>query len=83
LSYADVDMRAGQDTVVSFRCDGPWALVRARPGRYRVEATINGERVASTVNVPKTGNREVVMRFKQTADSPSSAGAEDRGASQR
>jgi hypothetical protein len=64
LGGADLAVFRGKDQLVSLNCGGPWLLLRLAPGRYRVEARIAEQLVASTVLVPVTGQSRVVLRFK-------------------
>ena len=50
-------------TMVSASCDGPWMLFRVAPGRYQVQASIDGHSVASSAIVPAAGQGRIILRF--------------------
>ena len=62
---ADVHLTLTQSerTIASVHCDGPWLLFKLPPGRYRVEAEVEGRKENSSALVPVTGQGRVILRF--------------------
>jgi hypothetical protein len=44
-------------------CGGPWILFKLAPGRYRIDATEEGETASSAAYVPATGQGRIILRF--------------------
>jgi hypothetical protein len=44
-------------------CEGPWILFKLAPGRYRIDATEEGETASSAAYVPATGQGRINLRF--------------------
>jgi hypothetical protein len=76
---ADVHLTLTQkdQSIASVYCDGPWLLFKLPPGRYRVEAEIEGRKEASPALVPATGQGRIILRFPDLGGEvgPSSAAA--------
>lgn len=51
--------------VLQTQMDGPWLLARLPAGSYRVVATVDGEQRTQTVQVPATGQRQIVLRWNE------------------
>jgi hypothetical protein len=63
LGDAQIDLRKDGASLLSVRCDGPWLLFRLAPGRYQVDAVLNGQTVSSAAFVPATGQGRIILRF--------------------
>jgi len=50
------------------KAEGPFMLVRVPPGQYRVQATLNGRTVESTVQVGASGNAQALLAFPPKTD---------------
>ncbi len=60
---AEIKDASGQ-TVLKTECDGPWLLVKLKPGKYQIQASADGGGTkTSSVTVPEVGQNELVMRF--------------------
>lgn len=78
---ADADVRVldtrGRE-VLSTHMDGPWLIARLPAGTYRIVATFAGEQRTQSVQVPASGQRQVVLRWNERA--LQSAAGQDIGA---
>ncbi len=60
--------------VVERTMDGPWFIVALPPGRYEVAATLQADgadkpqTLATKVSIPRSGQRQSVLRFDSTAE---------------
>jgi hypothetical protein len=63
LGDVTIHLKKDGAAILSASCDGPWILFRLPPGRYQVEAAINGRSVASSANVPASGQGRIILRF--------------------
>lgn len=64
-AHVDLTSSGGQP-LASLDCHGPLVLFRLNPGTYRVRATLfsqPGGTAAATFQVPRTGQRRVVLTF--------------------
>lgn len=50
-------------SVIKIDCDGPWLLAKLKPGKYSVQATVEGVTKTAIVTVPAMGQLESVIRF--------------------
>lgn len=74
---ADVQLRIaraqGGAAVLERKMEGPWLMVALPPGAYAVTGTFKepgsdrAKTLSSSVSVPKTGQRQVVLRFDSAA----------------
>lgn len=57
---------AGGAPRLSARCDAPWLLLRLPPGRYAIQAEVEGSALkpAATVTPPAVGQIRVVLQFR-------------------
>lgn len=68
-----VDLKS-KAALVERTMDGPWFMVALPVGRYEVTATLKADgadkpqTIATQVNVPRTGQRQAVLRFDSTAE---------------
>jgi hypothetical protein len=75
---ADVDLRIvefkGRATVLERKMEGPWLFVALPEGLYEVSATFSADgadkpqTITTRVTVPKTGQRQAVLRFDSNAN---------------
>jgi hypothetical protein len=56
------------DVVFDAQADGPYMLVKAPPGQYKMEASLNGKTVTKQVNVNARGTANPVVVFPQGTD---------------
>lgn len=56
------------DVVFDAQADGPYMLVKAPAGQYRMEASLNGKTVTRQVNVNARGTTNTVVVFPQGTD---------------
>lgn len=68
-----VDLKS-KVVVVERTMDGPWFMVALPPGRYEVAATLQADgadkpqTLATKVGIPRSGQRQAVLRFDSTAE---------------
>lgn len=55
-------------TVLATVSDGPFVLARLQPGRYRVEATVDGKTLTRAMNVAATGSTREVFVWPHSAE---------------
>jgi hypothetical protein len=60
--------RADGSELLVAEMDGPWFLAALPPGRYRVEVTFQDETQQIAVEIPREGQRELVLRFRSDAE---------------
>ena len=75
---ADVDLRIvqleGKTSVLERKMEGPWLFVSLPEGRYDLSATftasgaVKPQTITTRITVPKTGQREAVLRFDSNAN---------------
>ena len=58
----------GGDVVFDAQADGPYMLVKAPAGQYKMEATLNGRTVTKQVTVNARGTANPVVVFPQGTD---------------
>jgi len=56
------------DVVFDAQADGPYMLVKAPPGQYKMEASLNGKTVTKQVTVNTRGTANPVVVFPQGTD---------------
>jgi len=56
------------DVVFDAQADGPYMLVKAPAGQYKMEASLNGRTVTRQVNVNARGTTNAVVVFPQGTD---------------
>ena len=56
------------DVVFDAQADGPYMLVKAPPGQYKMEASLNGKTVTKQVTVNARGTANPVVVFPQGTD---------------
>ena len=64
LGNQDITISARGRQIAAVHCQGPWLLMKLEPGSYR--ATVRVQNAAAktvTFNVPRSGRREVMVRF--------------------
>lgn len=49
--------------IAAMTCDGPWILLKAAPGAYRVDITTEGQTTWSNAFVPSSGQGHIIIRF--------------------
>lgn len=68
-----VDLKTGK-AVVERTMEGPWFMVSLLPGRYEVQATLQGDgadkpqTLGTKVSIAAKGQRQAVLRFDSTAE---------------
>ena len=65
LGGESVTLRRGDAVLFSGSCNGPWLLFRLPPGRYAVEANLDGQTVNSRAIVSAAGQARLVLRFAE------------------
>lgn len=75
---ADVDLRIvqtkGKASILERKMEGPWLFVALPEGSYEVSATFRADgadkpqTITTRVTVPKTGQRQAVLRFDSNAN---------------
>ncbi|SFM93279.1 hypothetical protein [Variovorax sp. OV329] len=65
VSLFDAQGRALLDQVVT---DGPMMLARLAPGRYKVQATLDGRTLTRDIDVPRTGTSHNLFLWPQGTD---------------
>ena len=75
---ADVDLRIvqleGKTPILERKMEGPWLFVSLPEGRYDLSATftasgaVKPQTITTRVTVPKTGQRQAVLRFDSNAN---------------
>ena len=67
LADEDVTLRGRNgDEILRVRCDAPWVLMRLQPGRYDAVVSVANARPKQIgFAVPRTGQRDVIVRFSK------------------
>lgn len=63
LGDVHVTLSRDNQPIASLICSGPWILFKTTPGRYRVEAWLDGRTASSSAFVPNSGQGRIILRF--------------------
>lgn len=63
LGRASLSVAADRRDTLQLQCNGPWILLRLKPGKYRVTATAENETAASAAFVREGAAGRIVLRF--------------------